>query len=253
MRKYGWKPDLPDHRDFRFDHLKASVVTPDLVDLRPKMPAVYDQGDLGACSSHAWGANFQFDQIKQGVPNWVPSRLQIYWYERYLEGTTNEDSGAQIRDGVKALVKWGTIPETLWPYDVTQFKKKPTAKVMKMAADHQVLTYARVAQTEAALEQVLARGYPVVFGFMVYSSFESEEVAKTGMVPMPTKNEKDLGGHAVVLVGYDRVKKLFIVRNSWGADFGDKGYFYMPFDYVLNPDLASDFWVAYTVEDTDGK
>ena len=122
-----------------------------------------------------------------------------------------------------------------------------------MASFHQALTYARVDQTAEAMEQVLAQGFDIIFGFAVYASFESQAVAKSGIMPMPEKKEKDLGGHAVLIVGYDRTKKMFIVRNSWGAEWGDKGYFYMPYEYALDPNLCDDFWAIYTVEDEDGK
>lgn len=253
VNKYGWKPDVPDHRDKRFDHLSAPVPTPEVVDLRPKMPPVYDQGNLGSCTANSTGAAFQYDQIKLKQPNWVPSRLMIYYLERQMEGTVNSDAGAQIRDGIKVLAKYGVAPETLWPYDVKKFKTAPPASVMKVAQAHQALTYSRVDQSELALEQVLAQGYPVCFGFAVFSSFETNAVAKTGIVPMPTKADKDLGGHAVLIVGYNRPKRQFIVRNSWGPGWGDKGYFYMPYDYVLNAQLSDDFWTIYTVENEDGK
>lgn len=253
LNKYGWKPDVPDQRDYRFNHLAAPVPTPDVVDLRSQMPPVYDQGDLGSCTANACGAGFQFDQIKLGQPNWVPSRLMIYYNERAMEGTVHEDAGAQIRDGIKVLAKYGIVPETVWPYNISKFAVKPPKSAYKLASYHQALTYSRVDQTADAIEQVLAKGYPPVFGFAVYESFESQAVAKTGIVPMPSPTEKDLGGHAVIIVGYDRTKKQFIVRNSWGPGWGDKGYFYMPYDYVLSANLSSDFWVIYTVEDADGK
>jgi C1A family cysteine protease len=251
--RYGWKPDVPDHRDYKFNHMAMLVITPDVVDLRPKMPPVYNQGELGSCTANSIGAAFQYDQIKLNQPNWVPSRLMIYYLERKLEGTVNEDAGAQIRDGIKVVAKYGVAPETAWPYDIAKYKKAPPASVMKLASYHQALTYARVEQTQEALEQTLAQGFVVPFGFSVYTSFESPTVAKTGIVPMPTKSERSLGGHAVTIVGYDRPKKLFIVRNSWGPDWGQAGYFEIPYAYVLNPNLADDFWVIYTVEDGDGK
>ena len=207
----------------------------------------------GNCTSNAIGAAFQYVQIKSGQPNWVPSRLMIYYMEREMENTVNEDAGAQIRDGIKVLAKYGVAPEELWPYNVAKFTKKPPASVYKVASYHQALTYARVDQTEAAMEQCLAQGFPIVFGFAVYSSFETQAVAKTGLMPIPAKQEKDLGGHAVLIVGYNRVKRHFIVRNSWGPDWGDKGYFYMPYAYALDANLCDDFWAIYTVEDEDGK
>ena len=251
--RYGWKPDIPDHRDLRFNHLKAPISSPDVIDLRSMMPSVYDQGELGSCTANSIGAAFQYDQIKLKQPNWVPSRLMIYYLERKMEGTINVDAGAQIRDGIKVLAKYGAAPESLWPYDISKFKKAPPQSVMNVGELHQALTYARVDQSQLGLEQTLAQGFPVCFGFAVFSSFETPEVAKTGIVPMPSKNEKDLGGHAVLLVGYNRPKRQFIVRNSWGPTWGDKGYFYMPYEYVLNSQLSDDFWAIYTVENEDGK
>lgn len=248
-RNYGWRPDVPDHRDYHFKHAEAPIVAPPKVDLRPQMPTVYNQLDLGSCTANAGGAAFQFDQIKQGQPNWVPSRLALYYGERVMEGTVKEDAGAQIRDCVKVLAKTGVAPESLWAYDVAKFAKKPPVKYYKVATQNQALRYERVDQTPEAMEQVLAKGYPVIMGFAVYTSFESPQVAKTGMVPLPAKGEKDLGGHAILVVGYDHAKRLFIVRNSWGADWGDKGYFYVSYDYFCNPSLADDLWVIYTVED----
>jgi C1A family cysteine protease len=165
--------------------------------------------------------------------------------------TVKSDSGAQIRDCVKVLASTGAAPESLWPYDVTKFTKKPPASFYKVATKHQALRYERVDQTPDAMEQVLAKGYPIIMGFTVYESFESAKVAKTGMVPMPAKGERSMGGHAILVVGYDRKRRLFIVRNSWGSGWGDKGYFYVGYDYFCNPSLADDLWVIYTVEDED--
>lgn len=207
----------------------------------------------GNCTANAIGAGFQAVQIKSKQPNWAPSRLMIYYMEREMENTTKEDAGAQIRDGIKVIAKYGVAPEMLWPYDVAKFTQKPPASVYKMASYHQALSYARVDQTQEAMEQCLAQGFDIIAGFAVFSSFESQAVAKTGIMPMPGKHEKDLGGHAIIIVGYDRTKKHFIVRNSWGPTWGDKGYFYMPYDYALNSNLCDDFWAIYTVEDEDGK
>jgi C1A family cysteine protease len=254
FKKYGWKPDVPDPRDFKF-HLRVTsfVETPSKVDLRPEMPPVWNQGELGSCTAQAAGAAFQYVQMKLKQDAWTPSRLMIYYMEREMENTINEDAGAMIRDGVKVLTKYGVAPEALWPYNISKFTKKPPASVYKVASYHQVLSYARVDQTANAMEQVLAKGYPIIFGFAVFESFETPDVARTGMMVMPKKKDKDLGGHAVLIVGYDREKQHFIVRNSWSEKWGDKGHFYMPYEYALDPNLADDFWVIYNVEDEDGK
>lgn len=251
--KYGWKPDIPDHRDITYKaHRRAAVQElPDHVDLRENMPPVYDQGQLGSCTANALGAAFQFDQIRQGLPSWTPSRLMIYYLERQIEGTIKEDAGAQIRDGAKVLAKYGVCPEEHWPYDVDKFQLEPDVEDMKIASQNQVLRYARVEQTEDDILGVLASGYPITFGFTVYEGFESRQCAATGYLQMPGKKDKCYGGHAVLACGYDREKRLILVRNSWGPKWGQHGYFWMPFDYILNPNLADDFWVLYSVEDGD--
>lgn len=250
IARYGWIPDCPDHRDFKMlaaHGLRA--LTPPRVDLRPKSGPIYDQGQTGSCTGNGWSFCHKFTMVREHQPHiFRPSRLQIYYDERVLAGTQDYDSGAQIRDGAKVLAKIGTCPEYMWPYDESKALVKPTRACYVEAAKHQALVYSRVPQTQVDLEACLAEGYPVVFGFTVYESFESGVVAASGMVPMPRRNEAVMGGHCVVIVGYDKALRLFICRNSWGAGWGDGGYFYMPYDYILNGDLADDFWVLRDVE-----
>ena len=175
----------------------------------------------------------------------MPSRLFIYYNERVLEGTVNIDSGAQIRDGIKTVAIQGACDESSWMYNISKFKTKPTANCYKTALKDVVTKYERLIDM-TSYKTALANGYPFVFGFTVYQSFESEQAAKNGIVAMPGKNDEPLGGHAVMAVGYDDDKKWFIVRNSWGSTWGDKGYFYLPYDYFKS-NLTSDFWVIYTV------
>lgn len=241
--KYGWRPDKPDHRDHRLQIVHPGA-TPALVDLTSAMPPVYDQGDLGSCTANAIAGAMQFDRMKQGLSIYVPSRLMIYYEERKIEGTINEDAGAEIRDGMKAMTKTGACDEKLWPYVVSKFRQKPPVKCYIAALEDQAVEYARVGQSQSQLEACLASGFPVSFGFSVYASFESDKVAQTGVVPMPKKNEAMLGGHAVLLVGYDRNSKQFICRNSWAASWGKRGYFWMPYAYVLDANLSDDFWVV---------
>ena len=167
------------------------------------------------------------------------SRLYIYFNERALEGTIDFDSGAQIRDGIKVLAKFGVCPESSWPYDISQFTRKPTAACYKEGLKHRISSYHRL-QTLDEMLNCLAEGFPFVFGFTVYESFESLKVAQTGIAPMPKKTERALGGHAVMAVGYDQKQKRFIVRNSWGTQWGQAGYFTLPYAYIET--LASDFW-----------
>jgi len=220
------------------------------VSLRKRMPPVYDQGQLGSCTANSVGAIVEFNELKQKEPGaTTPSRLFIYYNERVMEGTVREDSGAEIRDGIKSVAQVGVPPETLWPYDVTKFAKKPPAAAYEDARKHEVLRYARVAQDSIALQNVLATGFPISFGFTVYTSFESD-VGSDGVVPMPQPHEKVLGGHAVVATGYKMIKGQlhFECRNSWGPGWADHGYFWMPDAYLTSGSLASDFWVIEQVE-----
>lgn len=240
-RKYGYIPDLGDHRDFKYT-IEKPILLPISVDLRSLMPPVYDQGQLGSCTANAIAGAIQFEQIKQKIKTFIPSRLFIYYNERVIENTIASDSGSQIRDGIKSVNSQGVCPEAEWPYIESRFIKKPTAKAYKDALKNQVLQYQAINQSLNDLKTCLASGYPFVFGFTVYDSFESDEVAKTGIVNLPSKSEQSQGGHAVVCVGYDDISKRFIVRNSWAADWGQQGYFTMPYEYILNNDLADDFW-----------
>jgi C1A family cysteine protease len=250
-RKYrlysGWKRDRFDPRDLTYRPRRKRAGT--LVDLRPNDPPIYDQKALGSCTGNAVGGVFHFDELKQGLKDaFMPSRLFIYYNERVLDGTpVDEDAGSEIRTGIKTIAKQGVCSEALWPYIIKKFSVKPTDKCYSEALKHRAIKYMRVEQKLESLKACLAEGYPVVFGFNVFESFESDAVAKTGIVPMPAADEKNIGGHAVVLVGYDDEKKWFIVRNSWGVAWGDKGYFYMPYDYVTDNKLCDDFWTVRLV------
>ena len=249
IQRYGWIPDLPDHRD----HLYAAPVMalakqPAKMDLRTKCPPVYDQGQLGSCTANAIAAAIQFNRIKLKLkPKFVPSRLFIYYNERVMEGTAHTDSGAQIRDGIKSVAQQGDCPEKEWPYDIAKFAVKPSAKCYQDAKKYKAVTYQRLVQALSQLKGCLASGYPFVYGFTVYESFESAAVAKSGVMPMPQPKEKVLGGHAVLAVGYDDAQQRFIVRNSWGRNWGMKGYFTMPYSYLTDNNLADDIWTIRLV------
>lgn len=249
--RYGWTPDLPDARDLKLPPRRVHAPTPSKIDLRNHGPVIYDQGNLGSCTANAIAAAIQFDMIKQKQKVFRPSRLFIYYNERVIEDTVAQDSGAQLRDGAKTVAKLGVCDEEgSWPYDESKLTDRPWNSAYAKALDHQTLLYARVPQTALDLEGCLADGFPFVFGFTVYQSFESDSVALTGIVPMPNikANEGVVGGHAVMAVGYDKLSRVFICRNSWGIDWGMKGYFTMPYDYVLNSDFSDDFWTFRKVE-----
>ncbi len=249
---YGWRPDMPDPRDKKFAEHAANViekaVNPPKFDLRIpfSVPDCYDQADEGSCTGNGVGFVWQFSRIKNGKPAPTPARNFIYYNERVIEGTVNQDNGAEIRDGMKTLAKQGCCDEALWPYNTKTFTKKPSADAYAAALKHVDSVYLSVAQKLSEIQTAVAAAFPVVMGFSVFQSFESAKVAKTGVVPLPGKKEALLGGHCVVIIGYDDSTKTFLCRNSWGTSWGMRGYFTVPYDYFLNPDLASDFWVNKT-------
>ena len=248
IHRYGWTPDIPDQRDFLHAAPPAFQKNlPALADWTAQCPPVYDQGQLGSCTANAIAGAIAFDQRKEQAATFMPSRLFIYYNERVIEGTTDSESGAQIRDGIKTVAAQGACHETLWPYVAGKFAQPPPKDCYGDAQAHKVVLYQRVAQTLGAMRGCLASGYPFVFGFTVYESFESDGTTATGIVPMPQSDESVIGGHAVMAVGYDDHGAQFIVRNSWGADWGLKGYCRMPYAYLTQAGLATDFWTIRTV------
>jgi C1A family cysteine protease len=246
---YGWSRDLPDARDVMYAAplLAMAKGLPSKVDLRPKCPPVYNQGQLGCCTGNGIAAAIEFDQMKLGKKNFEPSRLFIYYNERVMENTVASDAGAQIRDGIKSVATVGAPPESVWPYDIKKFADQPPPLAYTDAKLDLVASYAKVAQVLQQMQGCLASGYPFVIGFTVYESFESAAVAKSGIAPMPAPGEQVVGGHCVVAVGYDDKTRTFILRNSWGTGWGIKGYFTLPYEYLCDAHLASDFWTIRSV------
>lgn len=244
---YGWKPDTIDARDYygSLTLAEQAIILPSTMDLRPEMPPVYDQGQLGSCTANAIAGALEYQEWMQAEQTGTPSRLFIYYNERAMEGTINQDAGALIRDGIKSVATLGAPNETDWPYDISKFKEKPPAQAYTDGLQHKAVTYAHPTRTSYYLRKCLANKHPIVFGFTVYESFESSTVADTGWVPYPnTSTEQILGGHAVLAVGYlhHNSHLYFIVRNSWGSNWGDNGYCYMPASILLDTSMSSDFW-----------
>ena len=250
IKRFGWIPDLPDARDQLYSAPLATLQKlPPRVDLTAHCPPVYDQGDLGSCTANAIAGAIEFAERKEHQPKpSTPSRLFIYYNERVIEHTVGTDSGATIRDGIKSVHAQGACREATWPYVISAFDDEPSPGAYEEARQHVVTSYQRITRTLNQMKGCLAAGYPFAFGFAVYDSFMSSAVAQTGHVPMPGPDEDLLGGHAVLAVGYDDAAHRFIVRNSWGSAWGMKGYFTMPYAYLLEEQLADDFWTIRVVE-----
>lgn len=238
--KFHWVPDKFDKRDFIYKLNNPKVTG--VVDLREHTTPIEDQGALGSCTGQAIAGAIELLNKRAGKETDV-SRLFIYYYERLLLGTVNYDSGAYIRDGIKATNRWGAPLERLWPYQIPKFKSSPSSAAVNDAAKRKVTRYERATNFNACID-ALTSGFPVIVGYHVYSSFMSYAVSKTGFMPYPNVNKESLlGGHAVLLVGYNHNSQRFIARNSWGTNWGDKGYFYMPYEVIKNTRMSSDFWV----------
>jgi C1A family cysteine protease len=244
QNKYHWLRDKPDTRDHAFAPKLTTL--PASMDLRANCSAIEDQGNLGSCTGNAIAGIVEY-LCRKARKNTDVSRLFIYYQERVYEGDVAYDNGAYIRDGIKAMNKIGVPTEALWPYIESRFAYRPSQAAYINAATRKAVGYQRCANF-AAVKAAIAQGYPVVIGFDVYESFETQAVANTGIMPYPNKaTEALLGGHAVALVGYNDSTQRFIARNSWGTGWGDHGYFYMPYQVIQDTSMSDDFWIITSI------
>ena len=230
----------PTHLKIKqFGTTNTPEILPTIIDLRPKLPACYDQGELGTSTANALCAAFQYEE-----PTFFGSRLFIYYNERSsMEHTNDEDDCHSLSDIIITLEKFGVCAEQEWPYDVSKYSHPPSVDCYLQADKHHVIQATNILNNEMAMKQSLAEGFPFVVGIQIFEAFESQEVAQSGIVPMPNLfTDECLGGHAVFVCGYDDTKQHWIVRNSWGTEWGDNGYFYLPYHYLLYPTLCSDLW-----------
>jgi C1A family cysteine protease len=240
MTKYkGWLPDIPDFRDYIYS--SRAVVVSEVIDLRSVCSTIEHQMSIGSCTAQAIVGMLECIENSKRKSYTDLSRLFVYYYEREIEGTIHYDSGAYLRDGIKVLKNKGVCDEVLWPYDINRYKECPPIECTMNAQRRKITQYMRITNLNDKL-QCLAEGFPFVFGAALYSSFDTDITKKTGVIPMPQRSEEFLGGHAMCCVGADMIKRNFIIRNSWGKDWGDNGYCYMPFDYLNNDNLSNDFW-----------
>lgn len=251
----GWRPDRPDHRDRPLPMTVRAVALPKAIDLRASCPPIYDQGSIGSCVANAIAGAGGFVATAQGRPDPMLSRLDLYAHARSLEGTPlAEDSGCEIRDAIKVFANRGVCLEPTWPYvdDGAHFAMSEPPEADVEAALHKATAYYRCGNmqrtdrlTRFDICASLSQHWPVAFGFSVPNSVETDpEIAKTGIVKLPTPDEGYIGRHAVLAIGYDVERELFIIRNSWGTEWGDAGYGYLPFAFVDNG-LAGDPWAIH--------
>ena len=243
----GWKPDHLDHRDHVYGSLAYTAGIE--IDLRDSMPAVYDQGPTNSCVANTIAAAVEYLRLRESLADWVPSRMFIYWQARAIEQCANVDEGCQIRDAIKVVANVGVPDETLWPFDLKAVNKTPNLVALTAARHSMVTQYARINDNNrrGSILSCLQHHGPVAFGASVFAAMDSDEVARTGIVPMPSPTDEPQGGHAMLIVGHNPTTREFIVRNSWGPNWGLGGYCFFPEDYILNPDLTDDLWTLWYV------
>jgi len=248
MAKYSYnlqrsKVDLRDfhYTAFFFNH---PALLPKVVDLRTLQSPVRDQGNVGFCFSFATTSLREYLEIKNKQIFVELSELYLAHKTKQKEGTEFQDNGASIADAMWALHKFGVCPAQLDPYKPANYWVTTTTIEDAAAKKFAIKSYYKVTNL-TALKTALAEGYVVVIGIAIYDSFESDEVINTGKVPLPnTQLENCLGGHAILAVGYSDIEQHVIIKNSWGASVGDKGYFYIPYTYINDPNLCFDMYTT---------
>lgn len=245
--------DQEDPRDKKYNQLLKNPILgsalPSSIDLRSKICLVLDQGRLGSCVSNAVAYQLRWLTKKQNkdAKGIDTSRLFTYYNGRKLGGyPLDKDTGITLRQGFKSISNFGGLHEELWPYTISKFDTEPPTECYKTAEQNKKITYLKVGQKLNEMKKCLKDGYLVTFGVNLYESFMTTTVARTGVVPMPKPSERKVGGHAMTLCGYDDTITSFLVCNSWGSNWGIDGFCYIPYDYLLDSKLASDFWTVYS-------
>lgn len=252
---YGFKPSLGDIRDLYADP-SGITLKPEYDPRKPGGPLhdvePFDQGQEGSCTANAVNRALRVhDIVQHGEDRGDYARLATYWFERFLEHSpADQDTGAYGRDGFKAARRFGVPFEKDYPYtddtSSSEFAQDPRTVLPASSFVKLDTTYKAVRRSLHAFQAVLSNAQTIAFGFTVYDSFESSEVARTGIVPMPSQGEQVLGGHEVLAVGYLKAKPEYaLCLNSWGTGWGMEGFFLMPWAYLMDHDLASDFRTIY--------
>lgn len=249
VRNFGLKRDKVDPRDRVYTpRYKARVLLPESTERRnfKNFPFRWDQGSIGSCTGHGAAAGFIRALIKNNQPIYDPSRLYAYYNARE-DDCKAEDSGASIRDVIKGLNKYGLCKEETWPYIPSKFAVKPSDQAYTEGEKHQTLEYYRIYPvTKEAIMSAIYEGYAIVYGQILYESFMSEEVARTGIVPYPKCWEDQVGGHCKCVTDYEEAGVFEL--NSWGRTWGSDGGCLIPWKYILDPKKSFDMWVIKLTE-----
>ncbi len=238
----GHKESTPRYHEAVETTHEHAISLPPKVDLSGKIPTVLDQGQLGSCQSNAIAQDLRYCHIKENLGDFLGSRLFLYYYARKVgDLPIDQDTGSSLTDVFEAVQEYHVPSESVWPYDISKFAQEPDEAAKKSAEAHKKFKYFAVSNDLVHMKTCLANGYPFEIGIVIFESFESEEAIRTGKIPMPSEGEQQLGGHALLAVGYDDATKCFKVLNSWGPDVMDHGYCYIPYDYLSNPTLGGDY------------
>jgi len=211
----------------------------DYIDLRDKFNEIFDQGKIGSCTANALTSIFEYDK-----PNFKGSRLFLYYNERLYINETHKDEGAYLSDGILSLKSYGICEERYHPYIISNVFKEPSKEAYENGKKYYVLEALNISNDVNEIKSWLIKKEPIAIGIAIYSNFMN---SKTGMIGIPKQTDDFMGGHAVIICGFDDKNKIFILRNSWGVYWGDKGYFYLPYDYISNDELCGDLWIITRV------
>ena len=232
-----------DPRDYKLIvPQKINISSSNTFSLQSKVKTVLDQGQIGSCVSNTFS-----QYINMCTLNTVNiSRLSHYYCGRAIKGDSSLiDSGLNIRQAAKIISQYGACSETDWPYNTALFNKLPPLSAFKSSLYFKKYSYSFLDQNIITFKSTLSNlNLPIIFGIRVYSSFMTNTVAKSGIVPIPNTTCESLkGGHCILMVGYNDNTQCFTCVNSWGTSWGQKGFFTIPYNYVTNPNLAFDFCV----------
>lgn len=258
--QFGLVQDTPDFRDYPYVPTLTSFPGGELhVRPYPHLGHFYvpvkNQGNLNSCTGFAVTSMIEMVRKHQGFVEWDVSPMFTWYATRKIEGTTDQNVGAQLRNALKSVVQDGVVPETTWPYIESLSTTCPPVSAWEQAQQHQTLKYYRINNTNRDnLLACIAEGYPFVFGVKVFESFTRNEFFSVIHRPDPSR-EKFLGGHAMVATGYMYYPEQncfqIVAQNSWGDQFGNMGYIQIDGDYLTDPAVALDFWTIRLEEADD--